>query len=1044
MIVTFNAQFVLSQPATITVPDDFSTIQEAVDEANPGDTVYVRAGTYYENVLIGKDNLTLTGENKETTIIDGGGSTVVSVSVSDNVEISRFTIQNGDNGIQFYNTSYSTISGNIITNSTSTGVFFQDFCNYNTVSQNTVTDNNGSGMWMSRSSNLNVSGNNVTNNGGIGIFLLWSQNNVLTDNNMTDNNTNFGVICGQNGYSLQDIDTSNTVDGKAVYYLINQNGLTIDSTTFPNVGFLALVNSTNIAVGNLSLTNNFNGMICHNLVNSVIENVSMTDNAYGLIVSGNCSETVARNNIITGNTIFSGVSVGELTSRFTLQGNTISNYTTGIDVAGPNNTFVENTVTNNNGDAIHVRDSYTLVSGNNVTYNGESGILVDGSNNNISGNTITDNNADGLAIHGSSGNTVYGNTIANNNVDGIFFVESSHNTISENTITNNAVNGITLHRYSDDNTVSGNTITGNDCGVIVDISSNNLVLGNNMTFNDMGIFLNNAANNTTISGNIIANSAFDGILFQAHSINNTVIGNTVNDNNWDGVNIQNSSDNFVLSNSITGNQIGVNIFASSNSNTVSGNIITNSTNAGIFLYFSSYNTVLGNNIANNTNNGVQLFNSSTNTVSENIIASNTGNGIYAEGSDSNVVSGNTVTNSTSNGAHFVSSSYNTVLENALKYNFAGIGVRGYSNNNFLSGNNIANGLSGFSIYYSSHNTLSGNNVTDTFLGVTISSSSNNSLSNNAMSNNFRNLGISGENISDFIHDIDVSNTVDGKPVYYWVNMHDLTVPTDAGYVGLVNCTEITVENVNITNNGQGILLVHTDDSVVQNNVLATNIQGVFMRFSNSNTVSGNKIIDNLHGINPTGSFFNTFSGNNVTDSYFYGVSLNASSNNQFYHNNFIDNPTQIHTIDSINTWDDGYPSGGNYWSDYADIDVYSGPYQNETGSDNIWDTPYVIDAENQDNYPLVEPWTAPTPEQAIQQLIDDVKAMNLHHGIENSLIKKLEHALSFLEANRTHNAVNKLNAFINQVEAQRGKKITNEQADYLVSEAQKIINLISE
>jgi uncharacterized protein (DUF2141 family) len=54
-----------------------------------------------------------------------------------------------------------------------------------------------------------------------------------------------------------------------------------------------------------------------------------------------------------------------------------------------------------------------------------------------------------------------------------------------------------------------------------------------------------------------------------------------------------------------------------------------------------------------------------------------------------------------------------------------------------------------------------------------------------------------------------------------------------------------------------------------------------------------------------------------------------------------------------NTWDDGYPSGGNYWSDYSGTDVYSGPYQNVTGSDGIGDIPYVIDANNTDHYPLV-------------------------------------------------------------------------------------------
>jgi len=59
------------------------------------------------------------------------------------------------------------------------------------------------------------------------------------------------------------------------------------------------------------------------------------------------------------------------------------------------------------------------------------------------------------------------------------------------------------------------------------------------------------------------------------------------------------------------------------------------------------------------------------------------------------------------------------------------------------------------------------------------------------------------------------------------------------------------------------------------------------------------------------------------------------------------------------SWDDDYPSGGNYWSNYTGVDVKSGSYQNETGSDGIGDTPYIIDANNIDDYPLVVPTAIP-------------------------------------------------------------------------------------
>ena len=57
-----------------------------------------------------------------------------------------------------------------------------------------------------------------------------------------------------------------------------------------------------------------------------------------------------------------------------------------------------------------------------------------------------------------------------------------------------------------------------------------------------------------------------------------------------------------------------------------------------------------------------------------------------------------------------------------------------------------------------------------------------------------------------------------------------------------------------------------------------------------------------------------------------------------------------------NVWDNCYPSGGNFWGDYDGIDLFSGPYQNETGSDGIGDTSYVIDENNVDHYPLMKPY----------------------------------------------------------------------------------------
>jgi parallel beta-helix repeat protein len=104
----------------------------------------------------------------------------------------------------------------------------------------------------------------------------------------------------------------------------------------------------------------------------------------------------------------------------------------------------------------------------------------------------------------------------------------------------------------------------------------------------------------------------------------------------------------------------------------------------------------------------------------------------------------------------------------------------------------------------------------------------------------------------------------------------------------------------------------------------------------------------------TSSNNNTLVGNNVASNY-NGILVGYSSdNNTICHSNFIDNIEQVLLSESFNTaWDNGYPSGGNYWSDYAGPDFYSGPDQNIPGSDGIGDTPYIIDVDNGDRYPLM-------------------------------------------------------------------------------------------
>jgi parallel beta-helix repeat protein len=102
---------------------------------------------------------------------------------------------------------------------------------------------------------------------------------------------------------------------------------------------------------------------------------------------------------------------------------------------------------------------------------------------------------------------------------------------------------------------------------------------------------------------------------------------------------------------------------------------------------------------------------------------------------------------------------------------------------------------------------------------------------------------------------------------------------------------------------------------------------------------------------------NIFTSNNISSNKNYNIYLEDSSYNRIYHNNIINHTNQAYDNRDDNYWDDGYPSGGNYWSDYVGVDNFKGPNQDQPGSDEIGDTNYSIDSDSIDNYPLMEPYT---------------------------------------------------------------------------------------
>jgi len=433
-------------------------------------------------------------------------------------------------------------------------------------------------------------------------------------------------------------------------------------------------------------------------------------------------------------------------------------------------------------------------------------------------------------------------------------------------------------------------------------------------------------------------------------------------------------------------------------------------NSGVFVE-ASHCWIADNIIINNGFSGVYLNSSSETIIENNIVKNNTYHGITSFYSFSNSICNNTLTNNLV-GISLYSSSKNNISKNTLEENENGVQLF-YSSNNTLLNNTITyNKHDGIILDFSSNNnSLDGNVVTNNNAsGLALGSVYLNVLRNNKLMNNRYSLNVFSvrPNLQDFLNDVDASNYVDGKPVYYIVNQTNLEIDYSSyprvGYLALINCMNVTVEGLSLTSNGQGCLVAFTKNSTLVQLNVSNNIRGFQLLSSSSIVVRDSNIVNNsLDGVAIDCSFANNISENIIADNkigirgvhsannntitenkidrnekglWIFSYSINnlivsnnitqnllgicfekESHDNEVYHNNFINNTIQTKVAHSMSVWDNGYPQGGNYWSDDYHDDFFSGPHQNVTGKDGVVDMPYIIDPNNEDRYPLVNPWT---------------------------------------------------------------------------------------
>ncbi len=432
---------------------DYSSISAGITAANPGDTVEVQSGNYVENVIVNKP-VTLRGVDTGSgkPLIDADYNESGIKLIVDGIILEGFRVNNSEGfrpdiwaGIEV-SSNNNTLANNTLAENEH-GILVEGFGNNTLIgnevinnkygikikgcSENSVIDNylggNRYGILLISATNNDLQGNEAAS-GDYGILLSSSMNNKLRANFLHDNDYNFGAG-GKN-----DIDASNFVDTKPIFYWIGFTNATIDTSS--NAGIIYCQDCDNISIKGLLLKKNIFGIYLYNTTHCIIENTSLTNNSYGIRLDAS-DEITIRNNSITDNSI-DGISLSE-SNRNLIEGNELrGNKQTGINLNYSDDSIIRaNKAFLNNLGLTLALSGFNSIYGNNLSQNEEANLLVHeySYNNRIDMNNLTES-SDAIRLESALMNEITRNTIYDN-YNGIYISGGNKNNISRNTISDN-------------------------------------------------------------------------------------------------------------------------------------------------------------------------------------------------------------------------------------------------------------------------------------------------------------------------------------------------------------------------------------------------------------------------------------------------------------------------------------------------------------------------------------------------------------------------------------------------------------------------------
>jgi len=855
---------------------------------------------------IGADNITLDC-NGFTITGDGSSGYGINVSGYSGIKIQNCTITSFGNGIFFafsshnnltnntindnaaygiwmQNSTSNIINGNTINNNGQDGIFFYYLSNNNNLTNNTFNGNTVHGVNANVAVN-SILVNNTANGNQHGIQIGGGQSNTLinntadsntdsgiwvsaslyvtmTGNNMSNNHYNFYIEFTSTEQIIHNIDTTNLVDGRPIYYYRNIDPV---GTVPDDAGMVIAVNSSDMIAQDLVLYNNSHGIILASTNDSLIINNTIND-AYGIYLRSSTHNNLTNN---AANGGLTGIIVYYFSTNNTLTNNTANNnIENGIDVNYYSNftNLTGNTANDNvDGRGISINGGSDNILVNNTANNHVGygrGIEIYGSRNDFIVNNTAENNYEGIILTYTFNDTLYGNAMSGNtyNFDIPNFVNPYY--VEHNIDTTNLVDGKPIRYYRSNPSVgtvpdgtgmviavhsngvnaSGLTLNNNGYGVLLVDTNDSIIQDNNMNFNINGIWIQDNTN-ITISNNTLKSNAY-GIYAKSSTYNN-LIDNIVN-NNLYGLLMY-----FVNYTNI------INITANNNSyDAVAGDGAY-----GIFMDRSFNNTIV-NSTANNNNFGIYIQTSRNNTL-----INNTANDNYY---DSDMGDGGY-------GSYFISGSSNNSLENNTFCSNEVNDVYFYSDSTNNTGSNDCLTIddqdtnTGFS--------CSGNcpapPVTDC---MNITSAGNWTLTTNLTGNQSWG-GCIGINADDVTLDCDGWNmTGNYSPVKGF-----------GIYVDGVNNTKIS--NCYVTNYEFGYSVQSSTFTNMTNNTVHGNHVGIYLLSSSNSTILDNNADNNEDdGIRVSDSSINnTITNNTANNNSVFGIIIESSSDNNTLTNNTANN-----------------------------------------------------------------------------------------------------------------------------------------------------------